>query len=367
MLLATPTRSVAQVTPADSAGVLVGVATRLQAEGRGQLARQLLQLVRDRYPNTPAAAEAARLLRDVERVVNDESGRTELMVFGATYGATLGVTLPIALEADDPTAWGFGLLLGAPAGFLLSRQYARSRSLSEGQASAIISGATWGAWQALGWRGVFDLGEEEDCFEPFPEGPSECYPGGPDEHTVMRWGIAGSLIGLGVGAMLSHKPIDQGTAATVNFGALWGTWFGSAMSILAGQDDGEHGVLTAALMGGNAGLVAAALADSKWQLSEQRARLISISGVAGLLAGMGLVVIMQPNEADDSLILLPLGGSIAGLALGARWTRHMQRDALIDAGNKRLGFQMPSVQPMMIDKGSERVPALGINLIQARF
>ena len=52
----------------------------------------------------------------------------------------------------------------------------------------------------------------------------------------MRTMIAGSVVGLGVGALLSKKNITPGTAATVNFGALWGSWFGIATAILADQE-----------------------------------------------------------------------------------------------------------------------------------
>jgi hypothetical protein len=114
-------------------------------------------------------------------------------------------------------------------------------------------------------------------------------------------------------------------------------------------------------------LVSAAVGNRSWQLSEQRARLISIAGVGGLLAGFGLLFIIQPTNADNSLVLFPLGGSLAGLALGTKWTRHMPKDAMPDVRGSRLGFQPPSVQPMLLDRGRDRVPALGVNLIQARF
>jgi hypothetical protein len=32
-----------------------------------------------------------------------------------------------------------------------------------------------------------------------------------------------------------------------------------------------------------------------------------------------------------------------------------------------LGFQLPTVQPVLLEQGRRQVPALGINLIQARF
>ena len=359
-----PNRANAQVTPADSAGVLVGVATRLHAEGRTELAQTLLRLVRERYPATPAAAEAARMLDELQRNIADRSGDTELIVFGTTYGAALGVAVPVAAQSDEPEAYGLGLIVGGPLGFLASRAYARSRSLSEGQASAIISGALWGTWQAYGWSEVLDLFEEEECFQPQP-GQVFCSVTGAEAHEVVKTMMLGSLVGLGVGGVLSQKNISNGTAATVNFGALWGTWFGAALGILADQDD--DALLTAVLLGGNAGLVGGAIGNSHWRLSESRARLISIAGVAGGLAGLGLLLVLNPDDADNTAVLVPLGGSMLGLALGTHWTRHMDRDAMIDVQRGRLGFALPSIQPVLLEQGRRRVAGVRLNLVQARF
>ena len=359
------TRAEAQVTPADSAGVLVSVATQLQAQGRVQLARTLLQLTRERYPDTPAAAEAARLLGLLQQNTRDESGRTELMVFGTTYGAALGVGIPIAFDDDSPEAFGVGLLLGAPAGFLLSRAYARSRPLSEGQASAIISGTLWGAWQSFGWMEVLDIAQHETCYAGLPGDPEFCSESGPEANEVVSMMIAGSLVGMGVGTALSKKNITNGTAATVNFGALWGSWFGLALGILADQED--DALLTTALLGGNAGLLGGALGNTRWRLSESRARLISIAGVAGGLAGLGVLLIAQPNDPGNEAVLVPLVGSIGGLALGAHWTRNLDRDAMIDLKTGRFGFELPAIHPILVDQGRKRVPAIGLTLIQARF
>lgn len=330
-----------------------------------QLARTLLQLVRDRYPNTPAAAEAARLLGLLQQKTTDTSGRTELMVFGTTYGAALGVALPVALDSESAEGYGLGLIVGAPAGFLASRAYARSRPLSEGQASAIISGAMWGTWQAFGWMEALDIGQDETCYPGLPGDPEFCSESGPDAPAVVSMMIAGSLVGMGAGTALSQKNITNGTAATVNFGAMWGSWVGLALGILSDQQD--DALLTTALLGGNAGLLAGALGNSRWRLSESRARLISIAGVAGGLAGMGTLLVVLPNDAGNEAVLFPLLGSIGGLALGAYWTRNFDRDASIDRPRRRLGFELPSAHPVLLDLGPKRVPALGITLVQARF
>jgi hypothetical protein len=343
----------------------VSVATQLQAEGRLGLARTLLELVRERYPNTPAAAEAARLLGLMQQATEDESGRTELMVFGTTYGAALGIALPVAFQTEEAEAFGLGLIVGAPAGFLASRAYARSRSLSEGQASAIISGTLWGAWQSFGWMHVLDIGADEECFQGLPGEGEFCSESGPEAHTVVSMMIGGSLIGMGVGTRLSQKNITNGTAATVNFGALWGSWFGTALGILADKTDDD--LMTLALVGGNAGLVGGALGNSSWRLSESRARLISIAGVGGGLAGLGLLLIASPDDVGNEAVLVPLLGSIGGLALGAYWTRNLDRDAMLDLKTGRLGMQLPTLHPALVDNGRKRVPAMGLTLIQARF
>lgn len=368
LAIASPTRADAQVvTPADSAGVLVGVAERLQAEGRPDLAATLLRLVRERYPNTPAAEHAQRLLATHDQSRRDQSGKTEMIVFGTTYGVALGIGLPVTMQAESPEAYGLGLILGAPAGFLLSRQYARSRPLSEGQASAIISGALWGAWQTFGWAHVMDVGEEEFCDYSFPEQPGGyCYEEDMEAHEAVGTMILGSVVGLGVGAALSQKNISRGTAATANFGALWGTWIGLAAAIFA--DQGDDSLLGAALIGGNAGLVGATLGNRRWQLSEQRARLISIAGVGGLVAGFGLLLLTTPEDADNSTVLVPLAGSLGGLGLGAYWTRHMERDALLPVNDgKRFGLQVPAVQPGWTLQNGKRIAVVRLNLLQARF
>ena len=304
-------------------------------------------------------------MAEMQRGADDRGGDTELMVFGTTYGAALGVAVPIAARSDEPEAFGLGLIVGGPVGFLASRAYTRSRSLSEGQASAIISGALWGAWQAFGWGEVLDLGETVDCF-PDGTGGEFCSESGPEAHHVVKTMVAGSLVGLGVGGLLSQKRITNGTAATVNFGALWGSWFGAALGILSDQED--DAMFTSVLLGGNAGLLAGALGNTRWRLSESRARLISVAGVAGGLAGLGLLLVLSPEDADNSAVLVPLTGSIVGLGLGAHWTRHMDREAMIDVRSGRLGFELPSIHPALLEQGGRRrVAGVRVNLVQARF
>lgn len=353
-------------TPADSAGVLLGVAQQLKAEGNQALANSILDLILQRYASTPAAAEAQRLRGEVRTARPEQSGRTELMVFGTTYGLWMGVALPLAASADNPTAYGLGLIAGAPAGFLLSRAYTKHHNLSEGQARAITFGGTWGTWQGFGWSQV--LHSTTKCYDF-----DYCYDDGPSAETTVKSAIVGGLAGIGIGAALAHKNITAGTATTVNFGGLWGTWYGAALVAATGSDNGDNS-LRAALIGGDVGIIATAMLAPPWQFSRPRARLISISGVAGLVAGFGVLLITRAD--NDNSILVPIVTSAAGLGLGAYWTRSMDKDTgrgqgAIDVERKQFGFELPSVQPRVIERirngRLERVPAIGLTLFQARF
>ena len=146
-----PTDADAQVSPADSAAVLLQAADGFAREGRWEIAEAIYERITERFGGTPAAATARERLSAPAEDRPQRTSRVELQVFGTTYGAWLGVAVPLALDADDPEAFGAGLLLGAPAGLLLSRAYMNANPVSEGQARAISWGGVWGTWQGFGW------------------------------------------------------------------------------------------------------------------------------------------------------------------------------------------------------------------------
>lgn len=307
-----PPRDAAAQTRADSAAVLLETARRFEGMGRLDVADALYEHILERFDGTPAANAVRQIRAAMAPDRGARSGRVELQVWSTLYGAALGLTLPYIFKADGPEAYGIGLLVGAPAGFLASRAYARSRQLTEGQARAITFGGTWGAWQGLGWGIALEIGEDDFDRD--------------EEYATAA--VLGSVVGIATGAILARKPIPTGLATTVNFGALWGTWFGVATGVLADLNDG---VLEASLIGGNAGLLATAILAPRWQMSRNRARLISVGGLLGGLAGAGLLLITQPSD-DKVAILFPLTGSIAGLAYGAYATRDHDRGGVVPGG-----------------------------------
>jgi hypothetical protein len=360
-----------QVTRADSAAVLLDAATRLERDGRTGAARDLYAMIVDRFAGTPSADRARQLLGEEPPAPSTRSGRVELQVFSTLYGLWLGVAVPAAFGAEGSEPYGIGLLIGGPAGFLTGLGLARSREFTDGQTRAITYGGLWGSWQGFGWAEILDLGEGPDC-----DGDFCVSDGGPEERFAGT--VLGGLAGIGIGIALSGRTITDGVATSATLGSLWGSWFGFSLGIIGGQTADD--LLASSLLAGNAGLVTGAVIASRTTMSRNRARLISIAGVIGGLAGGGIDLIVRPDD-DDALMAIPLVGSIAGLTIGTLTTRNFDRgvspggddldDALLrfDGGDWALGTPVPSLSSMTDRVGGRDVrrPALGFTLFRARF
>jgi hypothetical protein len=358
-------------TRADTAAVLLDAAERLRVQGQGAAARAVLELISRDYAGTPAAERVEAMLALVRRMpAAERSGVTELLVWSSTYGAWLGVAAPLIAESEDASAYGVGLLVGTPAGFLAARAYTRNRDLTIGQARAITFGGSFGTWQGFGWAEILGGGTEQqcdvlgnNCFE---------YDAGVDPQAQVAAAVAGGLAGIVIGSVLARKPITAGTSTAVSHGGAWGTWFGFAIPFVAGTDDGNT-LLASTLVAGDAALIYTGIMAPKWRLSESRARLISIAGVIGGLVGTGLLLIVQPDEGRTAVVF-PLVGSALGLGLGAHWTRNHDvsadsdhgagGSALLDLDRGRWTMDLPAPALRL---GRARRPAVYVPLLQARF
>jgi hypothetical protein len=293
---------VGQMTRADSAAILLDATRRLELEGEGDAARELLDLIIRHFRGTPAAEEAATLLSTSRSRQTERSGRASFIAFSTLYGAWLGVAIPAAFGADEPEPFGAGLLIGAPLGFFASKAFVNKNPMSAGQATLTGFGARWGTWQGIGWREVLDIGEYDD------EAP-------------FTAAIIGGLTGLfGAGIIAQQVNPTHGEATMVELGSLWGVWYGAAASIVANDED-DDGALTWALMGGNIGLLASALATRSWKMGAGRARIISAAGLAGGVAGLGLDLLADVDD-EETFVAIPAITSAIGLIAGAVMTRN---------------------------------------------
>ena len=368
-LLLTPVHARAQEPlPEEPATTLYRAAMELEAAGEYDLADSLIDFILREYPDSPAA-EAIRvaLAASGSRRI-DSTGRTELVVWSTLYGLFLGVAVPGMLGADSPEAYGLGLLVGGPIGFFSAYGPTRDVGISDGDAGAITLGGTWGAWQGFGLAQVLDLGSR-DCVSTVPTEPMYCETSASGE-AILGSMVAGSAIGTGVGLWLARRhAITPGQATSASLGSLWGTWFGFAGSVLA--DAEGDAVIGWSLVGGNLGLLGSLGLANHLKLSRSDARIASIAGVAGALAGAGVVLVVQPRS-DKVGVALPLVGSVLGLALGASRVdtgAPKEEEQEVGATGPALDWYLGGpVAPMIVDDGAgSRKAALALTLLSARF
>lgn len=310
----------AQVAASDSAAVLVATAADFEERGELEVARALYEEVVRRYPGTPGAALARAWLEGLGApegrtpavrapggAPQDRRGDTEFRVWSTMYGLWLGVAVPMLADASGSESYGAGLLLGGPVGYLAGRVF--SRSLSVGRSRTISWAGTWGTWQGVGWAHALDLGAKAGC--------EYCEPGRKETVTAA---LAGGLAGIVTASLLSREA-TEGTAAATYLGSLWGTWFGLGGATALDLDD--EAMWASTLLVGNAGLIAGALAGSRFDLSSRRAHLISLGGLIGGFGGVGVVLIAKPGSTSGDFAI-PLATSLAGLGFGVLLTRESE-------------------------------------------
>jgi hypothetical protein len=365
----------AQLSAADSAAVLLDAARDFESEGRRDVAEALYRLILERYPASAQASVARTQLAALPQDDAGDSGSVELRVWMTLYGAWLGAAVPASFGADSPEPYGIGLLVGGPAGFFAGRLLDRRLALSAGQARAITLGGTWGTWQGFGWQEVLDLGVAQECaFD-------SCYDAEDTMEETFGAMVLGGLAGIGVGALVAGADWTPGTASTVNFASIWGSWFGFAGAKVFDFDGaGDDDLLAATLVGGNVGLVTSALLAPGWNVSRSRARLVSTAGVLGAVAGLGIDLLVKPDD-DDVAFGIPLAGSILGLGVGIVATRNggatdeafetAPDGALVRVRDGRLALGIPAAMPTLVPRdGRHRTtwhPAVRVELFRADF
>jgi len=361
--LAVPSHVRAQATRADSAAILLDAAQRLDAEGKRAAADAVLDHILRRFGDTPAAAKARTHLAG-RAAEPERSGRLELLAWGALDGAWLGLAVPAALGASGTTAYGIGMIVGGPIGFLVSKAYADAARPTLGQARAITFAFTWGSWQAIGWTAALTTG-------------------GLSSETAFTSMVAGGLGGAAFAALYGrHRTVPVGVMTAASHAAYWGTWFGlMGWPLLDLEDDmGLRFVLAA----GDAGLLIAALTAPR-DITPGRVWLTTAAGVAGIVVGGGLDLLLQPSD-DKVAIAIPTATSAIGLLAGVALAKGAERvrsarapgrtapeaPALLQVDDAGIHLGLPAPAPTLVPVG-ERGPrrlyrtAVAVPLFRATF
>jgi hypothetical protein len=370
----------AQETRADTAAVLVQAARRLAAEGERDVAANLLRYIIRWYGDTPIAQQAARELAAADRARAAGSGRTGFVVTNTLVGAWLGVAVPLAFGADDAPPFGVGLIAGPAAGLLGSLAYTKSYPITSGQTAAYRWSVVWLSWQGFLMRELTGIGDKEDCYAF--EGQLDCYSYTPDEAPFAAL-VAGGAAGIGAGLVLTRMNLPAGDVALVQDASAWGTAFGATLSVLTSSDGNPDDKAVFGWMSavGNGFLLGAIPLARAWRPSVGRVRLITLSGIAGGLVGIGIDLIAEVDD-DKTAFGIPTLGAAVGLATGIALTarRELSRagelapadgGALLHLGRDP-GFGIPLPEPRALpalkpDGQLGRQPALGFRLAEFRF
>jgi len=352
----------AQVNRSDSAAVLLNAAQRLEADGQRAAASAVLTFIVRNYGDTPSAAAARRTL--TEQPAEDEgSGRVELVAWSTLYGAWLGIVVPAALSVNQAEVYGLGLLAGGPLGYAAAQSIATSRHVTLGEARAMTFGFRWGTSQALGW--LLELGDEPSAEAVFA--------------TMGLGGLGGMALG---GAIARRQHLSAGQVAYSAQGYYWGTYYAVTLAAIANIDNHTASWV---LAGGDIGMLAAA-AMAPEGITAGRAWLISAMGIAGMAAGWGVDLIIQPDNTE-LLLGIPMATSAVGLILGTRSARAMAQrgpdngggagaialpSALLDASGSRLHLGPPVPTPTLVPVGEQGLrrlyrPALTVPLLHVTF
>ena len=335
-------------------------------DGEYDKALRQLDWVISAYPETAHGQLATDKKREITVLLQQPKpisgmSRAGLVGFGTFFTTWLGVGTLILLEAEEPVPYGLVLIAGPVSGLLGSLSLTRESKLTDGQASLITLGGTWGIWQAVAAADIAGAG---------------------DKLTVGA-SMAGGAIGLALASSIVRgRDISPGDATLINFGGVWGTWFAicGAMAARNRNNDNSDFILGSAMMGGNVGLLTMAAWSTKLSMSRARARLINIGGIVGVLYGLGANILLD-IEPDDRPFwsLMGLGG-VVGLTAGAYFTRNYdtQTDYFTEGGigllnlepaEKRWNLSFPTITISPISGGDSRIPDIELrtSLVRVRF
>ena len=287
--------------------------------------------------------------------------RASLVGFGTLYTTWVGVGTLILLDVDEGGPYGLALIVGSVGGLLGSLSLTRESELSDGQASLITLGGTWGVWQAVAAANLANASDK------------------------LRVGasMAGGAIGLALASSIVRgRDISPGDATLINFGGIWGTWFSicGAMAARDRSSDSSKFVLGSAMMGGNVGLSTMAAWSAKLDMSLARARLINIGGIVGTLYGLGTSILLDIEPEDRSFWSLMGIGGVVGLTAGAYFTRNYDTQTSyftesgvgllnLEAAEKRWNVSLPAITVSSIGGRDSRIPDIELrtSLVQVQF
>jgi hypothetical protein len=253
------------------------------------------------------AGQQSSLRLELERL--PRSGRRQLLVASTIGGGLFGGGAFTTVFGEDTLFAGLGGLAGVGIGFA-GAYFGAPQDISVGSSSYLIGTTLIGAAQGLTVATLFACDEADD-------GGEQCR-----GNVVAGASLAAGIGGLLFGTVTTGRfDLDAGDAALINSGALWGSVAGGLLYAAFDFDRRVRGPLL--LAGLNLGLVAGGGLAARSEVSRGHVALVDLSGLAGMIAGVALVDVVEPGTRSERLPHFALAGMAVGLITGTYLTRNM--------------------------------------------
>lgn len=243
-----------------------------------------------------------------------KSGRRELLIAGALGGLTWGGGAFATIFGQETTAASLGGLFGLGVGFA-GAYFGTPRDITVGSSSYIIGSSLVFAAEGALISSFFLCNNTEDAATG--DFDQDC-----NGEAIASAALASGVGGLAFGAVTSDIfNFDAGDSALINSGAMWGAIAGGLFWAVFDTDPRLDEPL---LLGGlNLGVLAGFTLARRAELSRGHVALIDLSGLAGMIAGVALIGIIEPEGGTERQPHFALGGMAVGLITGAYLTRNM--------------------------------------------
>jgi hypothetical protein len=280
-------------------------------EGEERAALEAFEHVLAACPTHPYAGELARLARtrlgpgarlaEAALLLGPEKptgfARGSLVVWQTLHGATQGILLCDIINCEG-RGYLAASLVGAGVGAAAAWYATQETGVTAGQAAAINSGTTWGAWYGLAAAEVFNLNGEDTL------------------PTLM--GSMLSLTGVGIAVAMLSNP-TAGQVSLANSGGLWSGVVTALILVAIGDGDARAFFAVESVVTG-LGITSFALLSKSFPVSRGRMLLIDSGGILGGLLGAATVALLGADDKEPIAISAAVG-ALAGLALTTYITR----------------------------------------------
>jgi|GEM_PF-1282439 len=247
------------------------------------------------------------------------SGRLELIVASSLGGASLGGGAFTTIFGENSTAASLGSALGLGIG-IVGGYFGVPKNIPVGSSSFIIGSTLVGAAEAAlvaAWINCDPFQKDSGTFD------EHC-----DVDVISGAAVAGSVAGLLFAAITEDKlRFSAGDAAVINSGAIWGSVAGALF--FASFDSDPRIAEPVILAGLNLGILGGGLIAARNEISRSHSALIDVAGLAGMIAGVALVDVIEPGTRSERLPHFALAGMTVGLITGTYLTRNMDEPTTV--------------------------------------